>query len=173
MEWLIGFIKRVATNLVAFVAICIFIAVSPLISIGLVVWAELSPWVGGQFLGWFIVCPVIAAIWYMFIATMTRYARAKYFGVSPRNGFLWAGVRLFGGWLLSQAMVIALVLAQIAVLGPADGSVAMASERVRTMAPLLLLAAWSPVLINVIRHFMRRYSAKRINGTSAPYPVAV
>ena len=165
MEYLIGLFKRIAANVVAVVAICIFIAAAPLISIGVVVGVERNPH-NADILAWFTVaCPFCVGIWYMFIATMTRYARAKYFGVTPRNGFLWVGSRLFGGWLLSQAVIIGIALVVKTLV---DGGQSVLTPQ--TVAPLFLLAVWSPVLVNLTRHFMRRYPIG-VSGISAPSPV--
>jgi hypothetical protein len=159
---LIAFLRGVVANLVAFVLLAIFIALTPLVSVAVVVWVELDPLKNSQLLGWFIVCPFCVGIWYMFVAAMTRYARAKYFGATPRSGFCWAGARLICGWFVSQAAVIGFLFAQRAFFGEADGG----NAAVQIVAPLLLLVAWSPVLVNLTRHFFRRYPNVRRHASA-------
>jgi len=169
MEWLIRFIKRVVSNIVALVTICLFIGSVPMISIAVLVALEIDPRKYSDFLGWFIWSAFFVGIWYMFIASWTRFARAAYFGGNPRAGIFWAAGRHIGGTLLSFAAVITAIFVGRAILGSTEGlSDAASALYVREFAPVLLLASWSPVLVNLTRHFMRRYL---VSGISAPSPV--
>ena len=173
MEWIINFIKRVAVNIVAFVAICVVIGSVPLISIAVLVALEIAPlshaYGDSNPLGWFVYSPLFVGIWYMFIASWTRFARAERFGGNHRTGILWAAGRHIGGTLLSFAAVITAIFVGRAILGSTDGlSDAASALYVREFAPVLLLASWSPVLVNLTRHFMRRYL---VSGISVPSPV--
>jgi len=185
MEWLIRFIGKVISNIIAFVVICIVILSAPLASIAVVVLLEIDPisrsWGDSNTIGWFVFCPFFVGVWYMFIASMTHRARAKHLGLTPHTGILRSAGRHIGGTLLSFAAVLTAIFAGEAVLGPYAGmSETAIALSIRELAPVLLLAAWSPVLINLTRHFMRRYPSKReissvldgISGTSESSPVA-
>jgi hypothetical protein len=109
--------------------------------------------------------PVLCAFWYMFVASLTRAARSKREGVSPRKGFFWAGGRLFGGWFLSLASVT------LAVFGVSqfvrDFSIKTPSH---ILFPALFLGVWAPVIINLLRHFMRYFAPHAtITGPAAGF----
>src|ERR1035437_9061892 len=100
-------LERVWNHVVAFVVVVLLIAAAPAITLAAALWmASINRVDPDEITLSAMVGPVLCAFWYMFVASITRAARAKREGVNPRTGFLWAGGRLFGGWFLSFASVI-------------------------------------------------------------------
>jgi hypothetical protein len=160
--------ERIWNHIVAFVVIVLLIASAPLLTFAAAVWmASINRIDPDAIILSVVVGPLLCAFWYMVIATITRLARSKREGVSPRNGFLWAGGRLFGGWFLSFGSAI---LALFGV-GRVVGAFAISSSS-RIVFPVLFLAVWSPVTVNLLRHFMR-YFTPRSRITSPVAGVAV
>jgi hypothetical protein len=137
----------------------------------------------GYGFGWLaFVCPFCVGVYYMFIATVTRLSREKLEGLKERCPLWWAPLRLVGGAVLSYALVLA---PAVAVVSYAESHVAAESalrnalgvENVEYVkidgvlltgdkwvspSPLLyvlyfagMLLVWSPVLVNLARHFKR------------------
>jgi hypothetical protein len=157
-------VERIWNHIVAFVGIVLLIASAPLLTFAAAVWmASMNRIDPDEIILSVMVGPLLCAFWYMFVASITRAARAKREGVSPRTGFLWAGGRLFGGWFLSFGSAI---LALFGV-GRVVGAFAISSPS-RIVFPVLFLGVWSPVVVNLLRHFMR-YVRPRSRITS---PVA-
>jgi hypothetical protein len=162
INWIKHFFLAVAAHIAAFITIVLLIFAAPLISVATVVWMLSHGVRSADLLGWFGAgVPFCCGIWYMFVASMTRLARAKRFGVTPRTGFFWAGGRLFFGWAMSQAAVLILALA---FTGAPDSAFNL-------YVILIGVVAWSPLTVNLLRHFARRYPVK-VNGTSAPCQAA-
>ncbi|MGO9085933.1 MAG: hypothetical protein ACLQBK_11955 [Candidatus Sulfotelmatobacter sp.] len=151
-------LERVWNHIVAFVAVLLVIASAPLLTLAAAAWmASINRVDPDEITLSVMVGPVFCAFWYMFIAKITRLARSKREGVSPRNGFLWAGGRLFGGWFLSFASTILTVF--IVSLCVREFGIETPS---RILFPALFIGVWAPVIINLLRHFMRY-------GTASPY----
>jgi hypothetical protein len=149
-------LERVWNHIVAFVVVVLLIAAAPAITLAAAVWmASIKRIDLDEIILSAMVGPVLCAFWYMFIATITRLARSKREGVSPRNGFLWAGARLFGGWLLSFASTILTVF--------------MVSLFVREtgIKTALFLGVWAPVIVNLLRHFVRYFTPHAPIASSA------
>jgi len=140
--------------MVAFVVVVLLIAAAPAITLAAAVWmASINRIDPDEIILSAMVGPVLCAFWYMFVASITRAARAKREGVSPRTGFFWAGGRLFGGWFLSFTSTILTVF--------------MVSQFVREFSiktpshvlfPALFFGVWAPVIVNLLRHFVRYFT---------------
>ena len=147
-------LERVWNHIVAFVVILILIVSAPLITLAAAVWmASINRLDPDEIILSAMVGPVLCAFWYMFVASITRAARAKREGVKPRTGFLWAGGRLFGGWLLSFASTMVTVF--MVSLFVRETGIKTASH---ILFPALFLGVWAPVIINVLRHFIRYFT---------------
>jgi hypothetical protein len=143
--------ERIWNHIIAFVVIVLLIAAAPVITLAAAVWmASINRVDPDEIILSAMVGPLLCSFWYMFVASITRAARAKREGVSPRTGFLWAGGRLFGGWFLSFGSAI---LALFGV-GRVVGAFAISSPS-HILFPALFLGVWSPVIVNVLRHFVR------------------
>ena len=95
-------LERVWNHLITFVVVVLLIAAAPVITLAAALWmASINRIDPDEIILSAMVGPLLCSFWYMFVASITRAARAKREGVSPRTGFLWAGGRLFGGWFLS------------------------------------------------------------------------
>ena len=160
-------LERVWNHLIVFAVVVLLIAAAPVITLAAVVWMASAKRIDpDEIILSIMVGPVLVAVWYMFIASITRAARAKREGVSPRTGFLWAGARLFGGWLLSfGAAILALFAIDrfVGAFGVTNSS--------HLLFPALFLAVWSPVIVNLLRHFLR-YFTPRARLTSPAAGVA-
>jgi hypothetical protein len=162
-------LKRVLAHIVAFVAVLLVIAFAPILTLAATVWmASLKRVDPDEITAAVLVGSVLCAFWYMFVASVTRAARAKREGLSPRTGFLWAGGRLFGGWFLSFGSAVLAVFAasQLARALRIDSPS-------HILFPALFLGVWSPVIVNLLRHFMRYFTPRtqsvagdqaRVNG---------
>jgi hypothetical protein len=137
----------------------------------------------GYGFGWLaLVCPFCVSIYYMFVASVTRYARAAHVGISPRTGIFWAACRQLGSMIVSYALVL---VPAVGVRCYAESHMAVESALRKTLvvenveyvkidgtllsgnksvfpSPLLyvlyfagMLLVWSPVLVNLSRHFVR------------------
>jgi len=149
-------LERVWNHLITFVVVVLLIAAAPVITLAAAVWMASANRIDPDEITLSVmIAPVLVGCWYMFGATVTRAARAKREGVSPRTGFLWAGGRLFGGWFLSFGSAI---LALFGV-GRVVGAFAINSPS-RIVFPVLFLGVWSPVIVNVLRHFMRYFTPR-------------
>ena len=146
-------LERIWNHIIAFVFIVLLIAAAPVITLVAAVWmASINRIDPDEIILSVMVGPLLCAFWYMFAASITRMARAKREEVSPRTGFLWAGGRLFGGWCLSfGSAILALFWVDRVV-----GAFAINSPN-RILFPALFLGVWSPVIINLLRHFMRYF----------------
>jgi hypothetical protein len=150
-------LERVWNHIVAFVVVVLLIAAAPAITLAAAVWmASIKRIDPDEIILSAMVGPVLCAFWYMFIATITRLARSKREGVSPRNGFLWAGGRLFGGWFLSFASTILTVF--MVSLFVRENEIKRPSH---ILFPALFCGVWAPVIINLLRHFMRYFTPHR------------
>jgi hypothetical protein len=158
-------LKRVLAHIFAFVAVLLVIAFAPILTLAATVWmASLKRVDPDEITASALVGSVLCAFWYMFIASVTRAARAKREGLSPRTGFLWAGGRLLCGWFLSfgSAMLAAFATSQL-----------VRTFRIDTpshfLFPALFLGVWSPVTVNLLRHFTRYFTrrAPRVAGDQA------
>ena len=158
-------LKRVLAHIIAFVAVLLVIAFAPILTLAATVWmASLKRVDPDEITASVLVGSVLCAFWYMFVASVTRAARAKREGISPRTGFLWAGGRLFGGWFLSfaSALLAVFVASELA-------------QRLRfdspsyILFPTLFLGVWTPAIVNLLRHFMRYFTrrAPRVEGDQA------
>jgi hypothetical protein len=134
-----------------FAVVVLLIAAAPVITLAAAVWmASVKRIDPDEIILSVMIVPVLVAFWYMFAASVTRLARSKREGVSPRTGLLWAGARLFGGWLLSfGAAILALFAIDrfVGAFGVTNSS--------HLLFPALFLAVWSPVIVNALRHFVR------------------
>ena len=143
--------ERVWNHIVAFVVVVLLIAAAPAITLAAAVWmASIKRIDPDEIILSAMVGPVLCAFWYMFVASITRAARAKCEGVSPRTGFFWAGGRLFGGWLLSFASTMVTVF--MVSLFVRETGIKRPSH---ILFPALFFGVWAPVIINLLRHFMR------------------
>jgi hypothetical protein len=137
----------------------------------------------GYGFGWLaFVCPFCVGVYYMFIGTVTRLSRERLEGLKERCPLWWAPLRLVGGAVLSYALVL---VPAVVVMSYAESHTAVESalrnalvvENVEYVdidgtrlqgdkwvspTPLLyvlyfvgMLLVWSPVLVNLARHFMR------------------
>ena len=146
----------------------------------------------GYGFGWLaFFCPLCVSVYYMFVASITRYARASHEGVSQRTGIFWAACRQLGSMFLSYALVLgpAVAVMSYAESHPTVESTlenALCVENIEYMnidgtrlqgekwlspAPLLyvvyfggMLLVWSPLLVNLARHFWR-------NRNQSGYPI--
>ena len=149
-------LERVWNHIVAFVVVVLLIAAAPVITLAAAVWmASLNRIDPDEIILSAMVGPLLCAFWYMFVASITRAARAKREGVSPRTGFLWAGGRLFGGWFLSFGSAILALFGVNRVVG----AFAINSPS-RILFPVLFLGVWSPVIVNLLRHFLRYFTPR-------------
>ena len=147
-------LERVWNHIVAFVVILILIVSAPLITLAAAVWmASINRLDPDEIILSAMVGPVLCAFWYMFVASITRAARAKREGVKPRTGFLWAGGRLFGGWLLSFASTMVTVF--MVSLFVRENGIKRPSH---ILFPALFFGVWAPVIINLLRHFVRYFT---------------
>jgi hypothetical protein len=147
-------LERVWNHIVAFGVIILLIASAPLLTFAAAVWmASINRIESDEIILSVMIAPVLVALWYMFVASITRMARAKHEGVSPRNGFLWAGGRLFGGWYLSFGSTILTVF--MVSLFVRETGIKRPSH---VLFPALFLGVWSPVIVNLVRHFMRYFT---------------
>ena len=144
-------LERIWNHLITFAVVVLLIAAAPVITLAAAVWmASVKRIDPDEIILSVMIAPVLVAFWYMFAASVTRLARSKREGVSPRTGFFWAGARLFGGWLLSfGAAILALFAIDrfVGAFGVTNSS--------HLLFPALFLAVWSPVIVNVLRHFVR------------------
>ena len=149
-------VERVGNHIIAFVVVLLLIAAAPAITLAAMLWmASINRIDPDEIILSAMVGPVLCALWYMFIATITRLARSKREGVPPRNGFLWAGARLFGGWFLSFASTI------LTVFGVSQSVLHFGIKNPsHILFPALFLGVWAPVIINVLRHFMRYFTSQ-------------
>jgi hypothetical protein len=149
-------LERIWNHIIAFVVIVLLIAAAPVITLAAAVWmASVSRIDPDEIILSVMVGPVLVAVWYMFVASVTRLAWAKREGVSPRTGFLCAGGRLFGGWFLSFGSAILALLGVDRVVG----AFAISSPS-RIVFPVLFLGVWSPVIVNLLRHIMRYFTPR-------------
>jgi len=147
-------LERIWNHLVAFVAILLVIACAPVITLAAAVWmASINRVDPDEIIISAMVGPVISAFWYMFVASLTRAARSKREGVSPRTGFFFAGGRLFGGWFLSFASTI-LTVFMVSLLVRETGIKRLS----HVLFPALFFGVWAPVIINLLRHFVRYFT---------------
>ena len=147
-------LERVWNHIVAFVVVVLLIAAAPVITLAAAVWmASLKRVDLDEIILSAMVGPVLCGFWYMFVASITRAARAKREGINPRTGFLWAGGRLFGGWFLSFASTILTVF--MVSLFVRENGIKRPSH---ILFPALFLGVWAPVIINVLRHFIRYFT---------------
>jgi hypothetical protein len=147
-------LERIWNHIVAFVVVVLLIAAAPAITLAAAVWmASINRLDPDEIILSAMVGPVLCAFWYMFVASMTRAARAKREGAKPRTGFLWAGGRLFGGWLLSFASVILTLF--VVSLSVREFSIKTPSH---ILFPALFVGVWAPVIINLLRHFVRYFT---------------
>ena len=147
-------LERIRNHIIAFVVIILLIASAPLLTFAAALWmASVKRVDPDEIILSVMVGTVFVAFWYMFVASITRMARAKREGVSPRTGFLWAGGRLFGGWFLSFGSAILRLFGVDRFVG-AFGI----NSPSRILFPALFLGVWSPVIVNLLRHFMRYFT---------------
>ena len=147
-------LERVWNHIVAFVVVVLLIAAAPAITLAAAVWmASLNRVDPDEITLSAMVGPILCAFWYMFVASITRAARTKREGVKPRTGFLWAGGRLFGGWLLSFASTILTVF--MVSLFVRETGIKTPSH---VLFPALFFGVWAPVIINLLRHFVRYFT---------------
>jgi len=157
-------LERVWNHIVAFIAVLVVIAAAPAITLAAALrMASINRVDPDEITLSAMVGPVLCAFWYMFVASITRAARAKREGVNPRTGFLWAGARLFGGWFLSFAstiltvFMVSLCVRELGIESPSY-----------ILFPALFLGIWAPVIINLLRHFMRYFTPHApITGAAA------
>jgi hypothetical protein len=134
-------LERIWNHIIAFVVIVLLIASAPLLTFAAAVWMAFVNRVDpDEIILSVMVGPMFVAFWYMFVASITRMARAEREGVPPRTGFLWAGGRLFGGWFLSFGSAILTVFGVDHFVG-AFGI----NSPSRILFPALFLGVWSPV----------------------------
>jgi hypothetical protein len=144
-------LKSLGDRIMARVAVVLLIALAPVITLVVAIACVLDSHRDSEYAAAFALFgPVVCAFWYMFVASVTRAARAKREGISPRKGFFWAGGRLFGGWFLSQSCVL-LVLALNDFVG--RGSIENSPRYI--LFPSLYLGLWAPVIFNLLGHFSR------------------
>ena len=147
-------LNRVWNHIVAFVVAVLLIVAAPAITLAAAVWmASINRIDPDEIILSAMVGPVLCAFWYMFVASITRATRAKREGVSPRTGFFWAGGRLFGGWLLSFAstmltvFMVSLFVRETGIKTPSH-----------ILFPALFFGVWAPVIVNLLRHFVRYFT---------------
>jgi hypothetical protein len=149
-------LERIWNHIIAFVVIVLLIASAPLLTFAAALWmASVNRIDPDEIILSVMAGPVFVAFWYMFVASITRMARAKREGVSPRNGFLWAGARLFGGWFLSFGSAILTLFGVDRFVG----AFGIRSPS-HILFPTLLLGVWAPLIINLVRHFMRYFTPR-------------
>jgi hypothetical protein len=147
-------LERVWNHIVAFVVVVLLIAAAPAITLAAAVWmASIKRIDPDEIILSAMVGPLLCAFWYMFVASITRAARAKREGVNPRTGFFWAGGRLFGGWFLSFASTILTVF--MVSLFVRETGIKTPSH---ILFPTLFFGVWAPVIINLLRHLMRYFT---------------
>jgi hypothetical protein len=150
------FLTRLRSNILAFVAIILFIASAPVITLIVAITCALDSHPDPTYaLALTLGGPVVCAFWYMFVASRTRAVRANLEFTPDRTGFLWAVGRLIGGWFLSQVWSVAVLL-----------PVGLLSKRAQDapsyiLYPSLSFAIWAPVIINLLRHFWRKPRLER------------
>lgn len=155
-------LKRVVDHIIAFVAVLLVVAFAPILTLAATIWmASLKRVDTDEIAVSVLVAPVLCAFWYMFIASLTRAARSRREGISARRGFFWAGGRLFGGWFLSFASTNLALLA----VGQFVQTFRVPSPSY-ILFPALFLAVWSPVIVNLLRHFMRYYPPRALRVAS-------
>jgi hypothetical protein len=157
--------ERIWNHIIAFVVIVLLIASAPLLTFAAALWmASVSRIDPDEIILSVMIAPALVAFWYVFTASVTRMARSKREGVSPRTGFFWAGGRLFGGWFLSFGSAILALFGVNRVVG----AFAINSPS-RILFPVLFLGVWTPVIVNLLRHFLRHFTPRsRITGPVAP-----
>lgn len=141
---------------------------------------------------WLIVaCPLCVSVYYMFVASITRCARAAHERISPRTGIFWAACRQLGSMVVSYVLVLVPAFAVMSyseshpvfetVLRNSlcvehveyvniDGT-RLPGDKWVSPSPLLytlyivgMLLVWSPVLVNLARHFWRHRKVQRQSG---------
>ena len=195
----------VATRAVVLIVVVLVVASAPLITLAFPAFAALgdhriftvfrffddavreqkgiSTALFGYGLGWLaFVCPLCVSIYYMFVASVTRYARAAHERISPRTGIFWAACRQLGSMIVSYALVLG---PAVAVMSYAESHTAaeialrnvmlvqnfeyirihgvlLPGDKWVSPTPLLYvlyfagaLLVWSPVLVNLARHSWR------------------
>ena len=148
--------KRIWNHIIAFVVVVLLIASAPLLTFAAAVWmASMNRIDPDEIILSVMVGPPLVAVWFMFVASVTRLARSKREGVSPRTGFLWAGGRLFGGWFLSFASTILTVF--MVSLFVRETGIKRPSH---VLFPALFFGVWTPVVVNLLRHFMRYFTPR-------------
>jgi len=152
-------LQRILNHVIAFVSAVLLIASAPLLTFVAAIWmASVNRIDPDEITVSVMAGPILCAFWYMFVASLTRLARAKREGISPRTGFLWAGGRLFSGWFLSFAS------AMLAVLAVSQSALRFGIEKPsRVLFPAMFCGIWSPVIVNLLRHFVR-YFPSRLQG---------
>jgi hypothetical protein len=149
-------LERIWNHLITFAVVVLLIAAAPVITLAAAVWmASVKRIDPDEIILSVMIAPVLVAFWYMFAASVTRLARSKREGVSPRTGFFWAGARLFGGWFLSFGSTILALFGVERVVG-AFG----VTNPSHILFPALFLGVWTPVIVNLLRHFMRYFTAR-------------
>ena len=149
-------LERIWNHMLVFVGVVLLIAAAPVITLAAAVsMASINRIDPDAIILSVLVGPLLCAFWYMFVASITRAARSKREGVSPRTGFLWAGGRLFGGWFLSFGSAI---LALFGV-GRVVGAFAINSPS-HILFPALFLGVWTPVIVNLVRHCLRYFTPR-------------
>lgn len=149
-------LKRVLAHIVAFGAVLLVVAFAPILTLGATVWmASLNRVDPDEITASVLVGSVLCAFWYMFVASITRAARARREGVSPRTGFFWAGGRLLGGWFLSFGSAV------LAVFAASQFARALHIDSPsHILFPVLFLGVWCPVIVNLLRHFLRYFTPR-------------
>ena len=80
-------LKRLLAHIVVFVTVLLVIAFAPILTLAATVWmASLKRVDPDEITASVLVGSVLCAFWYMFVASVTRAARAKREGLSPRTG---------------------------------------------------------------------------------------
>ncbi|HTT18053.1 MAG TPA: hypothetical protein VMG82_03850 [Candidatus Sulfotelmatobacter sp.] len=157
------FLTRLRNNILALVAVILLVASAPVITLIVAIVCSLDDHPDPNYaVALTLGGPAVCAFWYMFIARMTRAARAKLEFSSERRGFHWALGRLFGGWFLSQLWSFA-VLFVVGLLRERDQDTPS-----YILFPSLSLAVWAPVIINLSRHFARKSRLEREWRESQP-----
>jgi hypothetical protein len=150
------FLTRLRNNILALVAVILFVASAPVITLIVAITCSLNNRPDPNYaVALTLGGPVVCGLWYMFVAAITRAARAKLEFSPERRGFHWALGRLVGGWFLSQLWSFAVLFV-----------VGLLRERGQDapsyiLFPSLSLAVWAPVIINLLRHFGRKSRLER------------
>jgi hypothetical protein len=210
---ILGSLRRLlfdlATRLVVLVVVVLLIALAPLITLAFPAFAALGDHriyivlrffddavreergmntvILGYGFAWLaFVCPFCVSIYYMFVASVTRYARAAHEGISPRTGIFWAASRQLGSMVVSYALVL---VPAVAFIRHAEShrsaesalrnrlfvekveyvnidGVVLPGDKWVSPSPLLYilyfagtLLVWSPVLVNFARHSWRVFDS--------------